>query len=44
MTPHLFYSQGGPESDVWWGEDGIDAGLGLQPAPYEYPITDEKED
>jgi hypothetical protein len=27
-----------PEPDVWWGEDGIDAGRGIEPSLYERPL------
>jgi hypothetical protein len=32
-----------PEPDIWWGEHGIDSGLGLCPAPYSYDTTTKTE-
>jgi hypothetical protein len=29
----------GGEADVWWGEHGIDADLGLVPPSYVFPST-----
>lgn len=32
------------EPDVWWGKDGIDAGLGLRPPLYAFRPTTRKEE
>lgn len=31
---HDFVWSGGPEPDVWWGHDGIDAPIWADPRPY----------